>query len=382
MTRPDGTEKTLELLRELPAEVTLEQVGQMVVAFPLAAATATWLSNINLNSILMTTAGSILIGGSIYMMSAEDPATRVAIAPLTEPATLEETVIEPMLEVPAVVLEIPSAQPVPEPVAEAIPEEKPEAPSSAPANEALVVVLGEPEAPPAANVLRIPGSSRTFDLKDFTAVSVHGSLDVTVEQGSFSVTATGEEAPLEGLRLVVDKGTLVIDMGQVKPHDDDHKKNSCASGVKVMVRMPQLIRAELMGSGDVRVGAFTGSGELDVELHGSGDLRVDGFTGIDKLNIDLAGSGDIICDATSVAGSTRIHLAGSGDIRVAGSTGDIDIHVQGSGDVYANDMHAGNAVVEVQGSGDAYVHCSGNLKEEVHGSGDIHVSGSAGVNRP
>jgi Putative auto-transporter adhesin, head GIN domain len=387
MTRADRTENPLKLLREIPAEVTIEQVGQMVAAFPIGVATATWLTNINLNTILMTTAGSILIGGSIYLMSAEEPTSKIATAPALETSTVAEVMVEPEpLEEAAVVLELPapdtnqtenatnkslpSVYTAPPPM-QLVPEEP-----------AAVVRAAAPETPVEATVLRVPGSSRTFDLKDFTALSVNGSLDVLVEQGAFSVTASGEEAPLEGLRLVVEKGTLVIDMGWVKPHDDDHRGTSCATAVKVMVRMPQLSRADLMGSGNIHVGAFNGAGDFTVQLEGSGDMQLEGFTGLSGLKVELAGSGDIVGEAMQVSGSTQIHLAGSGDIRVAGTTGQVDIRVKGSGDVFANDLLAGNATVEVQGSGDAYVHCNGTLKQEVMGSGDIHVSGSAGVNRP
>ncbi|MBL7956508.1 MAG: hypothetical protein JNM49_00990, partial [Flavobacteriales bacterium] len=66
MTTHHDNDKALGLLRTLPAEVSLEQVGQMVIAFPLVGAATGWLawSKIHLNSIVMTTTGSLIVGGS------------------------------------------------------------------------------------------------------------------------------------------------------------------------------------------------------------------------------------------------------------------------------------------------------------------------------
>ena len=68
MSGPDGTDKTFEVLRELPAEVTIEQVGRMVATFPLLGAAGSWFSHFNLNSILMTSAGTIIIAASVYLL--------------------------------------------------------------------------------------------------------------------------------------------------------------------------------------------------------------------------------------------------------------------------------------------------------------------------
>ncbi|HQX31643.1 MAG TPA: hypothetical protein PLE71_16665, partial [Flavobacteriales bacterium] len=63
MTQQDRTEKALELLRDLPAEVSVEDVSQMVTLFPLIQPTTSWFSHINLNSILMTSVSALIIAG-------------------------------------------------------------------------------------------------------------------------------------------------------------------------------------------------------------------------------------------------------------------------------------------------------------------------------
>ncbi len=229
MNRTDGTANTLELLRDLPTEVTIDQVAQLVVAFPLAATATSWLAHIkiHLNSILMTTAGSLIIGGSIYLMSADDPSLRTAS--ILEPALspVAEAMTTPLVsEEPAVVLEMPPLASSSAPATEqtstssSVPdvEPTPQLPSGpSPMDEASLLLMPIPPiAPPEAVVLRTNGSGKTFDLNGFTGVALHSYLDVVVEQGEFSVTATGETGSLERLELVVQNGTLIVDMGPAR----------------------------------------------------------------------------------------------------------------------------------------------------------------------
>ena len=94
----ERTDKALELLRDLPTEVSLDTVGQMVVAFPLLPAAASWTNYINLNTIAMTSAGTLLIAGATYFLS---PVSSEPLAELPEPVV--EAVVEAPLELDAVV---------------------------------------------------------------------------------------------------------------------------------------------------------------------------------------------------------------------------------------------------------------------------------------
>ena len=243
----------------------------------------------------------------------------------------------------------------------------------------LLLMPIPPIAPPEAVVLRTNGSGKTFDLNGFTGVALHSYLDVVVEQGEFSVTATGETGSLERLELVVQNGTLIVDMGAAR---SGKSECSAAEGVKLIVHMPRLDRVELLGSGTVQAGAFTKGGGLSLSLQGSGDIHLDRFDELTSITVELGGSGDIVAEAVHVAGQTKVELSGSGDVRMGGSTGQIDVNLIGSGDVDMSELRSVTGKVRVIGSGDAYVNCTGALDQRVQGSGDIHPSGSAGGNRP
>ncbi len=405
MTTHHDNDKSLGLLRTLPAEVSLEQVGQMVIAFPLVGAATGWLawSKIHLNSIVMTTTGSLIVGGSIYLFSSGGPDPREKAVSVQEKRPVEAVMEQATDSAPAVPLELPEQKPAPVSTAAPL---TPPAPVSAPE-------LVEPPAPlcqeapaepeeaadeeefiplvasihggalqPAfavapAVVLRMCDYTRSFELKGFHSVSLVASIDVQVQEGDFSVVATGDEKAVERVRVSVKDDRLIIDQEPMRPY-----KEGCEGGASVLVTMPQLKRAEVLGSGDMAIGEFKRAEALTLNVQGSGDLLLGAIQDIGTLSIGLDGSGDVLVGDAKVSGTTTIRLAGSGDVRVAGSTSIIDIGLVGSGDVMAADMRATTAKVRLVGSGDVSVNSENAVDQSVQGSGEVHGSGSSGGNRP
>lgn len=245
MTQQDRTDKALELLRDLPAEVTVEEVGQMVTLFPLLQPTTSWYSHINLNSILMTSAGTLIVAGIAYFAATGN--TEQPIATVAEPVTgSPEEVIEqpteeaaqwpaqpvdrepvlPMLkaEPGLVIKEEPKPEPI-EPLAEAAPTEdivELEAPE-----ELTVIVEVDPPTPKNAEVAPMmeKGSNKKYDHTGFSGVKVQGPIEVVIAQGPFSVNAEGDAEVLENLMISVNNGTLVIAGGGKKSSGSSSKES-------------------------------------------------------------------------------------------------------------------------------------------------------------
>ncbi|HNK42962.1 MAG TPA: hypothetical protein PL002_17370, partial [Flavobacteriales bacterium] len=77
MNRAEEEQAVLAPLRELPPEVSLEQVRDMVAAFPLGMGAVAWLIHtlkFNLNTLLMTSIGTLLLGTGLYLFSGSTPA--------------------------------------------------------------------------------------------------------------------------------------------------------------------------------------------------------------------------------------------------------------------------------------------------------------------
>ena len=387
----DDTDKTFDVLRELPVELSVEQVSGLVATFSLVSSAGSWLSNINLNSLLMTSAGTIIIAGSIYLLSPTDqepraerasvpvPVVELAATPLVEEQ--QESAPSPRAPVVAVtplvekkdgttprVEQQPIAVAAPVPPIQPIPPVRtitviPAAPGMASLQECLLAI--EPGGPVMAD--------RTFDLSGFTAVSVLGALDVVLEQGVFSVKAEGDEQQIERLDISMKDKTLIIG---TKTKDGRNQYDS-PKQVVVKVSLPALERIALTGSGDVMMGVFAAAEKMFLDLQGSGDIHFDGLKGMSMLSIDLDGSGDIIGEKVEVAGTTKISVAGSGDVRLAGHTDIIRVTVIGSGDVDASKVEARDCEAEVTGSGDVNMNCRTGIRSRITGSGAINNTGNA-----
>lgn len=433
MNRPNADKDTLAALRELPAEVSIDQVKHMVAAFPLAMGAMAWLLHtlkFNLNSVLMTSTASLIIGTSAYLIGTSAPTELPAATPL-----------------PAVVLEMPVTEALPEPEPAVVFERPAAATKSAPApkqqqpemacmvlsEDSLVVAPSTPEGgEPIAAATNFPAltptrplapattttnGERIFPLRDFTGIKVVSSMDVTLEIGEFAVTAIGEEDALEQLDVQVKDRVLVLDFLIT-----GRSRRTCGP-VHFTVRSPLVNALTVMGSGSINGTELPGTPKMDLSVTGSGSITltrlldapvlnmlVRGSGGIQleevvqteraelsvtgsgvanvgriskarDLQVLVAGSGTADCNEVTVSGTTTLNLTGSGEVTVTGRTERIDISVFGSGDVMAKDLKAQGGRVTVTGSGDASVHSSGPLEMLTTGSGKIHRSGSAGANR-
>jgi len=420
MMQQDDTRGSLELLRELPPEISIDQVGQMVALFPLATgATAGLLSLIkhNLNTTLMTTtAGTLIVGGSMYLFSAADPAPEKAIVESPAPIAIEMAATPAITEEPAVVLhlEAPKINEKPQHPTAPAPQQggarsamvPTESSSPAPNPTALPEPVPANAAPPPAEphvttplrVLRKKEGEREYDLSGFTGVSLQASIDVIIEQGAFSVLAMGETDALDRLRMELKNGVLTVDQSSKR-----YEPGNCNTALLLKVRMPSIAKLEVLGSGNMKASRFNGGGPIDlllrgsgdliledvrsastlnIEINGSGDLAVTGMREAGSMRLRLDGSGDAACTGIAVAGTTVIDLSGSGDVALSGSTDRIEVNLIGSGDVMARDMRSRTAKARVVGSGDVHIHSGGTVEREVIGSGEVHVLGSAGGNGP
>ncbi|MBK9273586.1 MAG: DUF2807 domain-containing protein [Flavobacteriales bacterium] len=378
----------LHLLRDLPEELSLEQVERFIITLPPTQppGSGSGGSFFKLNSILMSTAGLLLVGLSIHLFTSGGAASPSPSAPadLVSPATV--------FDAPATVLPTeakPQQQPRPAPsVALAAPAPTPEAdtpPDPAPVPDPVPASAPAPVQGPIATdpavVIAEPikeGDARRYDLSGFTAVQVRGSMDVVLEQGPYEVVAEGDEDVLDRLSILMEGQVLRIANG-----GKSSRNGTCnASGAQVRVRMPQVSELEVYGSGGITAGAMTANGPLRLLLQGSGSLVMGSALGAASLTVDLAGSGDVRCGAMDVSGTTAVNLSGSGDVVLEGRTARLSIDLAGSGDVDASGVESTGTTATLVGSGDILLGRTGPLEQRITGSGRIEVQGSPGGHAP
>ncbi|MBK0378150.1 head GIN domain-containing protein [Mucilaginibacter segetis] len=186
-------------------------------------------------------------------------------------------------------------------------------------------------------------------LSGFNAVSVAGSFDVYITQGS------SESVKVEAPSDVIDRIITEVDGGVLKIYTKNNTHFNWGKNRKMVI---------YVALKDVK----------DISLAGSGDIFFKDGLRAPSLSLKLAGSGDITgkLDVNKLESS----IAGSGDITLTGRAQNSSIRVVGSGDYTANSLTTVTAAVSIAGSGDARVNVSEKLDASVMGSGDVHYTGS------
>lgn len=189
------------------------------------------------------------------------------------------------------------------------------------------------------------GATRTYAVRDFTAVKLAGSDDIDVRVGgSFSVRAEGDPQILAKLTISRDGDRLIV----------SRRWSGTRGNARVYVTLPKLTAASLDGSGDLTIDQVRGGG-FDARLAGSGNLRI----------------------AQVAADSLALSLAGSGNIATSGQTGQLSLNLAGSGNVDATGLVAREAAIKSAGSGNIRATVRGPATVSLVGSGDVDLGGGA-----
>lgn len=193
------------------------------------------------------------------------------------------------------------------------------------------------------------GSTRTFQVADFSKVSLRGSDDVDIRVGSaFSVRAEGDPEVLEYLKIEKDGDTLKIGRRNRAGFNWGERD------VKVFVTMPRIVTGAVAGSGDMTIDRAEGA----------------------SFSASAAGSGSIAV-ATLAADAVSFDIAGSGDIAAAGTARSVKASIAGSGSVDAEKLKAAGADISIAGSGGVTIDVEGNAKVSIVGSGDVQLGPNA-----
>lgn len=193
-----------------------------------------------------------------------------------------------------------------------------------------------------------------FDAQDrhlsgFNSLSVEGSFDVYITQGSTESVVV--DAPADEMDHVVTEvrdGNLIIKDKRKNGWNSNHKK------VVVHVNIRDVNAISISGSGDVYFKEGLRSEKLLLAVSGSGN--VNGKIEVKTLNCSVSGSGNI---------------------KISGNAKDSNVSISGSGDYNAKALPTVNTNVEVSGSGNASINASSSIAAEVSGSGDVKYTGGA-----
>lgn len=235
--------------------------------------------------------------------------------------------------------------------------------------------------------------AETRDISGFTAVTLEGIGEVTIEQGTReSLTIEAEDNLIEYFDITVKNSTLIIGI------KDEYQTVSLqpTQPVKFQVTVRDLEAVTLAGSGSITTGDLETT-NFDISLLGSGHITTGNLT-TEAVTINLAGSGNISIGkvtANSLSSSTLgsggitiekltadsvdVSIPGSGDLTLTGTVGDQQIDIRGSGSYEASGLQSESATISIAGSGDVFLAVSDSLNVDILGSGDVTYSGQPTV---
>ena len=205
--------------------------------------------------------------------------------------------------------------------------------------------------------------TETLDLEPLDAITLMGSNNVSIKQGDIQeIKVTGYPNIIKELNRSVNNKHWEIRL------DDACYKNADYS---VEITIPFLTEADLTGSGNIIVYDFIEQGGQTYRLLGSGNLSLGANSGTEALNVFLTGSGNVMSNAdfTNLK-SMDINITGSGDFSgFATTTNTCNINVSGSGNsnVYVQD----ELNVSITGSGNVNYKGDPLIKSSITGSGKV-----------
>ena len=191
--------------------------------------------------------------------------------------------------------------------------------------------------------------TRTIPVAMLNAITVNGSMDVTVVRGDTQRVEITAQPELIGLvKTKVDNGMWEITTTKGYRTDRDFS---------VRITIPMLNSVIVKGSGDVRSEQVFNTGKTYLALGGSGNIAID----------------------TLHEGKLEILIDGSGSLSVNGTCRELDVRSDGSGDMHALGLAANEANVQLEGSGGVDLTVISELEARVSGSGTLRYRGTPEV---
>lgn len=195
--------------------------------------------------------------------------------------------------------------------------------------------------------------SETRSVGEFHSAEMRGSGNLFVTQdGTGDISIEGEDNILPIMKTYVSDGTLIIEQEPLRCVVN-------SKPVNVYVRMEDVKKLSVSGSGSIVSENKIESVDLEVSVAGSGDINID--VDADKLSTIISGSGEAL-----LKGSATEHI----------------VRISGSGDVQAFGLATTKSDISIFGSGESEVSVSSTLDVIISGSGDVAYKGSpANVNQ-
>lgn len=209
--------------------------------------------------------------------------------------------------------------------------------------------------------------TRTYDIKNFTGVSVGSGMHVTVTQSdNYSISITADEKDFKDLTVEKRNGSLDIYYDRSGWSWFGHHRRG---DVEIKITMPELTSMDLSGGAEGDISMNVEGKSFSAETSGGAEIR-----------------GTLTCGNLSVetSGGSKVELSGKGNNLTADGSGGSKIKLKNFAVKNVNADLSGGSVVWVNMNGTLNSDQSGGSRLYYYGNvslGNTSFSGGSGVSR-
>lgn len=213
---------------------------------------------------------------------------------------------------------------------------------------------------------------KTYDFRDFTAISAGWTFNVTVTHGAaYSVKVTMDDNLETYLDISQDGGTLKLGMDNGYIYHNTH--------LKAVVSTPRLTRLTLSGASNGNASGFSSADDFILHVSGASQATFNNMT-VNKLSMEISGASRA-SGSVNAGGNAVLQASGASSIELSGKAVDADIESSGASTVNLSDFLVRDARVNVSGASNATVHASGTLSGDVSGASRLYYVGSPALGK-
>ena len=215
-------------------------------------------------------------------------------------------------------------------------------------------------------------TSKTFDVTDFTGVSVNSGIDATIEYGAtHSVVVTANADVMDDLKVEVDGRTLKLNIDGGSSWWGWLSGGGAKGQVTAVITTPQLERVTSNGGADVASAHNWTAEKFTAVSNGGADLSLS----VTAEEVEATSNGG--ADLTLVVNAKRVEASSNGgaDLIISGTADHAELSANGGADVSARKLMCRTVDASANGAGDVAVSVSESIKARANGGSDIDYYG-------
>ncbi|GAB2790748.1 hypothetical protein GCM10027275_39600 [Rhabdobacter roseus] len=190
--------------------------------------------------------------------------------------------------------------------------------------------------------------TRTFNVSNFSRLSMGSAFQVEVRQGSqYSLKATGDQQDLDDLEASVSNRTLRV-------RYQENKRRNRRERISITITMPTLEGVDFSGASQVNVSGFNDTKSMAINISGASKVTMD--VSAERVSLDLSGA-------------SVLTLNGKGNV--------LNGRISGASVFKGKDFPVKEANLDASGASNAAIVANASLTAEASGASTISYSGNA-----